>query len=381
MLTGSLRFHYYLSVFMSALGLGLYTYFIPVFALRFGATFLDLGYIGTITALTYAVVPFFVGHLADRVNHSRLYTLSLLLIFMATAMLVFTRSVGDIILFRGLGGLGLAFYWPITEVLVLDLVPREQRVREMGLYSVSWGSAFLIGPLLGGIIIQSFGFVKLFVISSALIVFAILQTVVTVLPHRWQGGEHEVSVSGGLRVMRKLLPWYAMIVCYGMVANIIAAIFPGYASSVGISAVLIGGLFTVFGIVRVSAYATSERYLRFGERKALVLVSLLIGASCFTIGFFPCFGVFLACIAILGGCFGVIFPLSIGLISRHFPDEQAGAAVGSYEAVVGIGNVIGPVFAGVVADVSNVQLSFISVSCFAILMMTIALAGKMYSPA
>lgn len=171
------------------------------------------------------MVPIFVGHLADRVNRSRLYGLSLLLIFLATVLLVFSRSVGDIILFRGLGGLGLAFYWPITEILVLDLKPRERVVREMGLYSVSWGSAFLIGPFLGGVIIQEFGFVELFVISSALIVFSLLQAVVTVL----------------------------------------------------------------------------------------------------------------------GGCFGVIFPLSIGLISRHFQDEQAGAAVGSYETVVGIGNAIGPV--------------------------------------
>jgi MFS family permease len=179
--------------------------------------------------------------------------------------------------------------------------------------------------------------------------------------------------------MRQLLPWYVLVLCYGIVFNIIATIFPGYASSVGISAVLIGGLFAAFGIVRVSAYATSERYLRFGERKALVLVSLLISAGCLVIAFYPSFIAFLPVIGIMGGCFAIVFPLSIGLISRHFLDEQAGTAVGSYESVIGIGNAIGPALAGVVAAVSNIQLSFVSASFFAILMAIIAATGKMYS--
>ena len=291
---------YYVSIFVGSLGLGMYVYFIPVFAQGFGATFLELGYIGTVSALTYAVVPIFVGHLADRVNRSRLYALSLLLIFVTTIMLAFSRSVSDIILLRALGGLGLAFYWPVTETLVLDLAPREKRVREMGLYSVSWGSAFLIGPLLGGIIIQNFGFVKLFVVSSALIVFAFLQAVVTVLPHHTKKEGHTISVSDGFRVMRQLLPWYVLVVCYGIIFSIITAFFPGYASSIGISAVLIGGLFTAFGIARIFAYATSERYLHFGERKALMLASLLISAGCLVIALYPSFNAFLPAIVILG---------------------------------------------------------------------------------
>jgi len=375
-LLGSQRLLYYVSIFVSSLGLGMYVYFIPVFAQRFGATFLDLGYIGTVTALTYAMVPMFVGHLADRMNRSYLYALSLLLNFLATLMLIFSRSVSDIILIRGLGGLGLAFYWPITEILVLDLAPREKRVREMGLYSVSWGSAYLIGPTLGGIIIQELGFVKLFAISSALIAFALLQAAVTVLPYQQRKGGHATNVLGGFRVMRKLLPWYALVVCYGMITNIIATIFPGYASSVGISAVLIGGLFTAFGFARVSSYAAAERYLHFGERKALVVAALMISASCLAIAFYPSFDAFLPALAILGACIAIIFPLSIGLISRQFLDEQTGVAVGSYETVTGIGNTIGPVLAGAVAAVSNVQLSFVSTSFFAILMAIIAATGK-----
>ena len=53
------RVAFYASVFVASLGLGLYLYFVPIFAQRLGATFLDLGFIGTAGALTYAVAPFF----------------------------------------------------------------------------------------------------------------------------------------------------------------------------------------------------------------------------------------------------------------------------------------------------------------------------------
>ena len=71
--------------------------------------------------------------------------------------------------------------------------------------------------------------------------------------------------------------------------------------------------------------------------------------------------------------------MTIGLISRHFPDEQNGAAVGSYESVYGVGAAIGPTLAGSVAALSDVRFSFVAASLFAILMMIIAAAGKTYS--
>lgn len=373
------RLRLYVSVFLASLGLGLYIYFVPIFAQQFGATFLDLGYIGTATALTYAVAPIFVGQLAGRVNRSRLYAAAILINFVATIALTFSRSVTDIIIVRSLGGLGLAFFWPVTEILVLQLAPRKRRVREMGLYSVSWGSAFLIGPLLGGLVIQSLGFFYLFVISSALILAALLEGGTLIFPNHDRAQERPTHFADQSKVMRRLLPWYVLVACYGVVFSIVTSIFPGYANSVGISAILVGVLFTAFGIARVVGYATSEHYLHYGEKKALLLASLLIGVGSTIIVLLPSFNTFLIVLAMLGGCFAVIYPLSIGLISRHFPDTQAGVAVGSYESVYGIGSAIGPLIAGGLAAFSDARLSFISVSLFAILMTVTSATAKTYS--
>ena len=373
---GRLQFH--ISIFVSSLGLGMYVYFVPIFAQRFGATFLDLGYIGTASAVTYAIAPILVGHLADHVNRWRLFALALLINSVTTIALVFSRNVNDIFLIRSLGGLGYAFFWPSAEILVLDSASREKRVREMRWFSVSWGSAFLIGPLVGGIIIQYFGFFNLFVFSSLLIMLAFMQTTFCAKPTNRIAEDTRVRTTRRRPSVSHLLPWYLVTASYGVIFGVLSSIFPGYANSVGINLVQVGLIFTVFGIARVTVFATSDRYLNFGMKKSLFVVSLLIGCSWLVVGFYPSFNAFLCAIALLGGSFAVIFPLTIDLISRYFPSEQNGAAVGSYESVYGVGAAIGPILAGSVAALLDVRFSFVMASLFALLMMVITVTGKTY---
>jgi MFS family permease len=122
----------------------MYSYFIPVFAQRLGASFLNLGLIwgfvlDYIRVPTYALTPMVAGHLADRFNRVWLFSLSIIIITLATLALPLSRTVQDVALIRSATGVAFAFFWPISEVLVIDLAPKERRVREMGLYSVSWG--------------------------------------------------------------------------------------------------------------------------------------------------------------------------------------------------------------------------------------------------
>ena len=374
------RLAFYASVFVASLGLGLYLYFVPIFAQRLGASFLDLGFIGTAGALTYAVAPFFVGQLADRISRRILYAVAILINFSATFFLIFCRSVSDVIVVRAFAGLGLAFFWPITETLVLDLTPRGERVKEMGRYSISWGSAFLIGPFLGGIIIQNFGFFPLFVISCALSLGSLLAVAGLTFPKQPIGerGEGAMRVRAQFRVFEKLLPWYCLLVCYGLIFNIVTSIFPGYANSIGVSAVLVGVLFTGFGVARVATYASSEHYLHLGERRALGVASFLLAVACVLIVLFPAFTIFLIAISLMGGCFAILFPLSIELVSRHFSESDLGAAVGSYEGTYGVGAAIGPVLAGALALIVGVRLSFLSAAFAGILMMIIASRAKTY---
>jgi len=367
------RFQFYSSLFLASVGLGMYIYFVPLFAQKFGATFLQLGYIGTASALTYAVAPAIVGHYADKFSRIWLYALALLLNAVSTVALGLSRSVSDIIWLRALGGVGFAFLWPTAEVLVVELVPAEKRLKEMGTYSVAWGSGFLIGPAIGGVALRALGFTNLFLVSFVLILVAFAQTVLGRAPDVKALPKQSTEHNGG--IIRRLLLWYVLIACYAMIFTIVTSIFPGYANSIGITAELIGILFAIFGVARVVVFATIQHYLTLGEARALTIVSLVITGSFLMVAVFPSFLAFVAAIILLGASFAIIFPVSITLISRKFPPERAGAAIGSYESVYGVGAAIGPVFAGAVASISTIRESFLVVMLFGFLMAAIAERG------
>jgi MFS family permease len=363
-------------MFVSSLGLGAYTYFIPVFAQTFGATYLDLGYIGSATAATYAVTPMLAGYLADRFDRVWLFRASLVLNMLATFSLVFSSSVRDVLLLRLAAGFGLGFFWPISEVLVTDLVTVDGRVAEMGWYSVAWGSGYLVGPSIGGFVAQRFGYFQLFVLSTILIAVGLVSNFLTTLPQNQHGPKVQAAPSRISSTVQGLMPWYMMLLCYGVVFGVVVAIFPGYANTVGVSAELIGLLFTLFGITRVLVFAMSGRYSRFSEKKALGLSSCALALGSLMIAAFTSFFDFAAALIMMGAAIGVIFPITISLISRHFPNDQTGVAIGSYEATFGVGFAVGPLLAGLVAALTGIFTTFLVTACFGVIMVVFTYAGR-----
>ncbi|MGO9645601.1 MAG: MFS transporter [Candidatus Bathyarchaeia archaeon] len=370
------RSHFYITVFVASLGMGMNMYFIPVFAQSFGATFVDLGIIGTVWALATTITPFLIGHLAGRTNRAWVYVLSLILNVFATLFLVMSRSVVDIIVLRFFGGIGMEAFWVTAEIMVTDLAPIEMRVREMGRYGIALVLGVLIGPLIGGLVTESFGYVNLFIISAVVIGFSTVQALVWLVSgYRTTEALPSTSFSDYLRILKQLLPLYMMIVCYGGIWGLITAIFPGYANSIGISAVLIGFLFSAFAVARIFSYATAHRYSRFGQMRTLLFVSLVIFVGLLTIAIVPTFLTFLVGIMLIGGGVGVFFPITIDIVSRNFPDERAGMAVASYETVINMGGTVGPYIFGMLTIITTIGRSFLLMSVFGIFMVLLAVNG------
>ena len=177
-------------------------------------------------------------------------------------------------------------------------------------------------------------------------------------------------------IVRKLIPWYLMLICYGAVWGLTQTMFPGYANSVGIGAALIGVIFSSFGVTRIVSCGTAHKFVKLGEKRAMVVVSILITSGILIVAVLPGFFTFLAGILLIGAGTGYVFPLIITLISRHFPEEQIGAAVGSFETTTNIGETICPYLAGFLAALSNIESSFLMMSIFGVLMAVFALNGK-----
>ena len=156
--------------------------------------------------------------------------------------------------------------------------------------------------------------------SSAVIVVSMVPAIIWVVPsYPGEKSSHPQNVSGNLRVIRRLIPWYLMLICYGAVWGLKFVNLSWLCAFCRRSRpLLIGLLFTGFALVRVFSYATAHRYLRFGEKKMLVSTSLMISAGIIVLGVLPSFPAFLLGIVLIGGASGVIFPIMTSLICVSF---------------------------------------------------------------
>jgi predicted MFS family arabinose efflux permease len=167
-----------------------------------------------------------------------------------------------------------------------------------------------------------------------------------------------------------------VILSHGIITSVLTSIFPGYANLVGIDPELIGILFSAYSLARILVYAVVGGLQCFGEAKALLIVSAVFGAGILCIGIFPGFDAFFLGMVLMGCCSATMFPLMTNLISRHFPSEKLGIAVGSYEGVFGLDSVMGPILTGSLAFFVSVRWAFVLFSLLGALMFLLITLGK-----
>jgi MFS family permease len=102
-----------------------------------------------------------LSHRLARHDGARVLALSSLLIGLGFGLNAFGGSVPAYVAGAVLYTIGEVLGFPVASALVADLAPVELRGRYQGAFSMSWGLAFTLSPLLGGEVLQRFGGVTL----------------------------------------------------------------------------------------------------------------------------------------------------------------------------------------------------------------------------
>lgn len=107
--------------------------------------------------LTYAVPLLITGRLGDKFGPKTMYQLGLAVFTAASLWCGLSSSIGELIAARGLQGVGAALITPQTMALITRIFPAEKRGAAMGVWGTVAGVATLVGPLLGGVLTDAFG--------------------------------------------------------------------------------------------------------------------------------------------------------------------------------------------------------------------------------
>jgi len=339
----------YATIFLTATGLGTCTFLLPVYAETLGATYTDLGLIGAVGNIIYTIFTILCGYTLDRFEKIRLYLG--FNVFGGVIMVLFTlaETIPQIILIRALLGAAAASFWVAASTLTAEISPREELTRSLGRYNLAWILGFTVGPYLGGVISNRYGYDTFFLASAALITISIGLILIKI------NGQiklnriiaHEKTSIGELR---PLALSYLTLVPFTMVLGIYMAIIPGHMKVIGLTASLIGLLLTITNGVRGAVFFNVERLVKWGTWKSLIVASTLLAASMYLVRTGETFLGFGVPLVFYGAGSGIMTPVVLDFISKRTPERLRGTAMGVHEAIYGIGMFVGPLIGGAIAD-------------------------------
>jgi EmrB/QacA subfamily drug resistance transporter len=115
--------------------------------------------------LAYAVPLLITGRLGDRFGPKRVYLVGLAVFTLASLWCGLTTSIGGLVVARIVQGLGASLLSPQTMNVITRTFPADQRGRAMSLWGAAAGIAVLVGPILGGLLIDALGWEWIFFVN------------------------------------------------------------------------------------------------------------------------------------------------------------------------------------------------------------------------
>lgn len=113
------------------------------------------------------------GKLADLYGRKPVMIVGLVVFLAGSVLAGFAWSMGSLILFRFIQGLGAGAVQPITITIVSDLYTLDERRRTQSYMASVWGISAVIGPLAGAFIVQHISWAWVFWINVPLGVLAV----------------------------------------------------------------------------------------------------------------------------------------------------------------------------------------------------------------
>jgi EmrB/QacA subfamily drug resistance transporter len=141
--------------------------------------------------LPQAITAILYGKLADLYGRRPVLVFGICLFLGGSIACGFAGSMPALILFRLIQGFGAGAILPIATTIAGDIYTQEERMKVQGYLSSVWGFAAIIGPLVGGIIVQTLSWRWIFWIN---VPFGVLTVIGLLAYHREEARHRAVKL-------------------------------------------------------------------------------------------------------------------------------------------------------------------------------------------
>lgn len=139
---------------LDAMDVGLVSFVIAALAVHWDLDKSTTSWIASIGFIGMAVGASVGGLLADKIGRRQVFAVTLLLYGLATGASALAWSVGALMVFRFLVGLGLGSELPVASTLVSEFSPRKVRGRMVVLLEAFWAVGWILAAVIGTFVVS-----------------------------------------------------------------------------------------------------------------------------------------------------------------------------------------------------------------------------------
>lgn len=163
----------FLGVLMAAMDIAVTGPALPAIQSQLGMDVATGAWIFGIYIVANLVATPLLAKASDRYGRRASFLTSVVIFGIGSIVVASATDVTVLLIGRAIQGFGAGGIFPVASAVVGDVFPVEQRGRALGLIGAVFGIAFLIGPIIGGVLLL-FGWPWLFWINLPIVVLIVL---------------------------------------------------------------------------------------------------------------------------------------------------------------------------------------------------------------
>ena len=139
-----------------------------------------------------------LGKISDLIGRKKIYTGGMAIFTLGLMACSLAQSLSQLILFRTLQAVGAAMSISCGPAIITAAFPPQERGKALGLLGISVSLGFIIGPILGGFLLQLLNWRSIFYIRAPVGLITILMAITFLREDRLEMGKTRLDIMGAL---------------------------------------------------------------------------------------------------------------------------------------------------------------------------------------